>query len=159
MTKLTTGAIIVLVIVASLAVVALGAAITRNWNPVDAESRFSPPREQEQYMRSIRMMNYKRLRRESGTPRERERDVESPCRYISFFWWFRGCMCWHFYFCLPRYDGGRVVVALLISLFSTILTPMRRYDTMWFQLNSQGQRKEWAGIILVFLFGVFRVRF
>ncbi|KAA8648899.1 hypothetical protein EYZ11_006052 [Aspergillus tanneri] len=66
-----TAAIIVIVILACLAVVSLGAALTKQWNPQRPENRFTYQREQEQYMRSVRLMNLSRFHRES-----RARDVE-----------------------------------------------------------------------------------
>ncbi|GFF54487.1 hypothetical protein IFM46972_10034 [Aspergillus udagawae] len=63
---LTTAAIIVIVIVACLAAVSLGAALTRQLYPAEAyERRFQPSHAQEMYMRSVRMKNLGIFRRES----------------------------------------------------------------------------------------------
>ncbi|KAI9035868.1 uncharacterized protein KD926_002800 [Aspergillus affinis] len=80
-----TAAIIVIVVVACLAVVSLGAALTKQWFPNRTEDQFSPPREQGLYMRSVRLKNMGRLHRESkavGTGgyrhnRNGNRDVEA----------------------------------------------------------------------------------
>ncbi|KAF7159522.1 hypothetical protein CNMCM5623_004860 [Aspergillus felis] len=61
---LTTPAIIVIVIVASLAAVSLGAALTRQMYPAE-EHRFQPSHAQEMYMRSVRMRNLGIFHRES----------------------------------------------------------------------------------------------
>ncbi|KAL3465051.1 hypothetical protein BJX64DRAFT_285917 [Aspergillus heterothallicus] len=72
---LSNGAIIVIVIVACLASVTLGAALFKQYNPADSlgGQRFS--REQEMYMRSVRLKNMGFNYRESRTPMPR--DVES----------------------------------------------------------------------------------
>ncbi|EAW25169.1 uncharacterized protein NFIA_106570 [Aspergillus fischeri NRRL 181] len=63
---LTTPAIIVIVIVACLAAVSLGAALTRQLYPAESyERRFQPSHAQEMYMRSVRMRNLGIFRRES----------------------------------------------------------------------------------------------
>ncbi|KAL2870357.1 uncharacterized protein BJX67DRAFT_378335 [Aspergillus lucknowensis] len=72
---LSSGAVIIIVIVACLAAVSLAAALFRQYQPSDAlpSQRFS--REQEVYMRSIRLKNMGFNYRESRTPMPR--DVES----------------------------------------------------------------------------------
>ncbi|KAL4795155.1 hypothetical protein BDV19DRAFT_389555 [Aspergillus venezuelensis] len=72
---LSNSAIIVIVIVACLGAVTLGAALFRQYNPADGAviRRFS--REQEMYMRSVRLKNLGFNYRESRTPMPR--DVES----------------------------------------------------------------------------------
>ncbi|KAH2838313.1 hypothetical protein KXV85_003501 [Aspergillus fumigatus] len=78
---LTTPAIIVIVIVACLAAVSLGAALTRQLNPAESyESRFQPSHAQEMYMRSVRMRTLGTFRRESlfsAASRGMGRDLES----------------------------------------------------------------------------------
>ncbi|KAH2654871.1 hypothetical protein LV164_000010 [Aspergillus fumigatus] len=78
---LTTPAIIVIVIVACLAAVSLGAALTRQLNPAESyESRFQPSHAQEMYMRSVRMRTLGAFRRESlfsAASRGMGRDLES----------------------------------------------------------------------------------
>ncbi|KAL4864742.1 hypothetical protein BDV12DRAFT_200821 [Aspergillus spectabilis] len=81
---LSNGAIIAIVIAACLAVTTIGAALFRQYNPAEpsAIQRFS--REQEMYMRSVRLKNMGFNVRESrqggmgmGMPYEGRRDVES----------------------------------------------------------------------------------
>lgn len=74
-TTIPTPAIIVIVLVAALAVTALGAALFNRYNPADQEARYSPSYEQGQYMRQVRMRNYGHLKRESLSLR----DAESRC--------------------------------------------------------------------------------
>ncbi|GIK03403.1 hypothetical protein Aspvir_007472 [Aspergillus viridinutans] len=62
---LTTPAIIVIVIVACLAAVSLGAALTRQLYPAEDERPFQPSHAQEMYMRSVRMRNLGVFHRES----------------------------------------------------------------------------------------------
>lgn len=85
---LTTPAIIVIVIVACLAAVSLGAALTRQLNPAESyESRFQPSHAQEMYMRSVRMRTLGTFRRESlfsAASRGMGRDLESRCRFVPF---------------------------------------------------------------------------
>ncbi|PWY85896.1 hypothetical protein BO70DRAFT_360756 [Aspergillus heteromorphus CBS 117.55] len=82
MAKLSDSAIIVIVIVVCLAIVCLGAALTKQfWND-EPEHRFHFPREQEQYMRSVRLKNLGFFQRESmgmtgKPPAPVVRDVES----------------------------------------------------------------------------------
>ncbi|KAL4804416.1 hypothetical protein BDV18DRAFT_162178 [Aspergillus unguis] len=73
---LSNSAVIVIVIVACLACVTLGAALFRQYNPAEgghSGNRFS--REQEMYMRSVRLKNLGFNYREARTPMPR--DVES----------------------------------------------------------------------------------
>ncbi|KAF9890804.1 hypothetical protein FE257_005375 [Aspergillus nanangensis] len=65
MVHLSTSAIIVIVIVACLAAVSLGAALFKQYYPESSAGRFNYPREQELYMRSVRMNNMGHFRRES----------------------------------------------------------------------------------------------
>ena len=86
-----TAAIIVIVVVACLAVVSLGAALTKQWFPYRTEDRFSYPREQELYMRSVRLKNLGRFQRETKLPGmgghhngSLPRDVEPGCMLPCF---------------------------------------------------------------------------
>ncbi|KKK16907.1 hypothetical protein P175DRAFT_0553460 [Aspergillus ochraceoroseus IBT 24754] len=76
MTQLSNAAIIVIVIVACLAAVSLGAALSRQYSPHDDLQRSGYSREQELYMRSVRMKNMGIFRRESGPPMM-TKDLES----------------------------------------------------------------------------------
>ncbi|PLB54729.1 hypothetical protein P170DRAFT_24431 [Aspergillus steynii IBT 23096] len=73
-----TAAIIVIVVVACLAAVSLGAALTKQWFPYHTEDRCNYPRDQELYMRSVRLKNLDRFQRESrgGHHYNANRDVE-----------------------------------------------------------------------------------
>ncbi|EAW10403.1 uncharacterized protein ACLA_048750 [Aspergillus clavatus NRRL 1] len=63
---LTTPAIIVIVIVACLATVSLGAALSRQLYPAHThEARFQPSHEQAHYMRSVRLKTLGAFHRES----------------------------------------------------------------------------------------------
>lgn len=86
---LSNSAVIVIVIVACLAAVTLCAALFRQYNPADhalAVRRF--PREQEMYMRSVRLKNLGFNYRESRTPMPR--DVESASMPNNP-WYSEGC--------------------------------------------------------------------
>ncbi|KAL3477001.1 hypothetical protein BJX99DRAFT_257904 [Aspergillus californicus] len=75
---LSNSAIIVIVIVACLGAVTLAAALFRQYNPADAGAAHRFSREQEMYMRSVRMKNMGFNYRESKTPMPMPpRDVES----------------------------------------------------------------------------------
>ncbi|KAL2822101.1 hypothetical protein BJX63DRAFT_427446 [Aspergillus granulosus] len=78
---LSNSAIIVIVIVACLASVTLGAALFKQYNPADgmAVRRFS--REQEMYMRSVRLKNMGYNYRESRTPMPR--DIDDCGRFVT----------------------------------------------------------------------------
>lgn len=77
MAKLSDSAVIVIVIVCCLAVISLGAALTRQlFPPGQSEgSRFEPTRDQEMYMRTVRMRNRYDFHRQSLVPK----DLESNC--------------------------------------------------------------------------------
>lgn len=79
MAKLTTAAIIVIVIVACLAAVSLGAALTKQLNPTQPQGLRNYPLEQERYMRSVRLKNWGVFHRDSAPPGPR--DVESVCMF------------------------------------------------------------------------------
>jgi hypothetical protein len=85
---LTTAAIIVIVIVACLAAVSLGAALTRQLYPAESyERRFQPSHSQEMYMRSVRMKNLGIFRRESlfsSASVGMGKDLESRCMFFPF---------------------------------------------------------------------------
>ncbi|KAL2864241.1 uncharacterized protein BJX67DRAFT_361625 [Aspergillus lucknowensis] len=72
---LSSGAVIIIVIIACLAAVSLGASLFRQYHPSDGlpGQRFS--REQEMYMRSVRLKNMGFNYHQSKTPMPR--DVES----------------------------------------------------------------------------------
>ncbi|KAL5359063.1 hypothetical protein BJX96DRAFT_174020 [Aspergillus floccosus] len=72
MAQLSTSAIIVIVIVACLAVVSLGAALFKQYSPDRSEDRFHYSAEQQRYMRDIRLKTMGHFRRESMM-----KDVES----------------------------------------------------------------------------------
>jgi hypothetical protein len=77
---LSNSAVIVIVIVACLAAVTLGAALFRQYNPAEGGivgQRFS--REQEMYMRSVRLKNLGFNYRESRTPMPRDVESASTC--------------------------------------------------------------------------------
>ncbi|OJJ46864.1 hypothetical protein ASPZODRAFT_15554 [Penicilliopsis zonata CBS 506.65] len=78
MAGLSQSAIIVIIIICCLAAVCIAAAVFRNFMPADhAPKSFDPPREQEQYMRTVRMRNYSHLHRESVGPRDLESQFNS----------------------------------------------------------------------------------
>ncbi|OGM42810.1 hypothetical protein ABOM_009025 [Aspergillus bombycis] len=73
-----TAAIIVIVIVACLAAVSLGAAMWKQIHPTDYSAhRYNYSRDQELYMRSVRLKNLGGLRQESRTKAPPPRDLES----------------------------------------------------------------------------------
>ncbi|KAJ5095921.1 hypothetical protein NUU61_005277 [Penicillium alfredii] len=82
MARLSNSAIIVIVLVGCLAVTALGAALFQKYNPADNDSRYSPPYEQGQYMRTVRMRNYGHLKQESLEGR----DIESRLTPMSGYY-------------------------------------------------------------------------
>ncbi|KAF7589077.1 hypothetical protein BBP40_004782 [Aspergillus hancockii] len=73
-----TAGVIVIVIVACLAVVSLGAALTKHLNPGDGtgNERYQYSRDQELYMRSVRLKNLSNYARETRT-HPRPKDLES----------------------------------------------------------------------------------
>ncbi|KAJ5175076.1 uncharacterized protein N7482_000953 [Penicillium canariense] len=73
---LTTGAIIVLVLVGCLAVTALGASLFRHYTPIEEEARYSASYEQGKYMRTVRLRNHNHLRQESLNA-AKAKDLES----------------------------------------------------------------------------------
>ena len=78
MAALSDSAIIVIVIVICLAVISLGAALSRHLAPPEgAVARFDPPEDQQMYMLSVRQRTLDRFRRESV----RMKDLESACRF------------------------------------------------------------------------------
>ncbi|PWY87105.1 hypothetical protein BO94DRAFT_535217 [Aspergillus sclerotioniger CBS 115572] len=82
MAKLTDSAIIVIVIVVCLAMVALGAALTKQFWPEAPQQRYNFPAEQQSYMRTVRLKNMGIFQRESmnvtgKAPVPVARDVES----------------------------------------------------------------------------------
>ena len=79
MGKLSNSAVIVIVIVCCLAFISLGAALTRQLYPPSRYEggRFEPSREQELYMRSVRIRT-----RESLVGK----DLESNCECFEFRW-------------------------------------------------------------------------
>ena len=83
MGKLSNSAVIVIVIVCCLAFISLGAALTRQlYPPSRIESRFEPSREQELYMRSVRIRTRGVFRQESLMGK----DLESNCECFEFRW-------------------------------------------------------------------------
>ncbi|KAL4895625.1 hypothetical protein BDV59DRAFT_172831 [Aspergillus ambiguus] len=72
MAVLSTSAIIVIVIVACLFAVSMGAALFKQYYPDRSEDRYHYSPEQQQYMRSIRMKTMGHFRRESMM-----KDIES----------------------------------------------------------------------------------
>lgn len=85
--KLSDSAVIVIVIVSCLAFISLGAALTRQLYPPESyQSPFEPSREQEMYMRAVRMRNRGDFHRQSMIPK----DLESSCECIVLAWrWHR----------------------------------------------------------------------
>lgn len=74
--KLSDSAIIVIVIVSCLAIISLGAALTRQLYPPEEEgNRYEPSREQQQYMWSLRQRIRGNFHRESMMGK----DLESAC--------------------------------------------------------------------------------
>ncbi|KAB8239555.1 hypothetical protein ETB97_006730 [Aspergillus alliaceus] len=69
-----TGGVIAIVIVACLAAVSLGAAITKHFYNEGSDNRYQFSREQELYMRSVRMKNFGIHRQEART---KDKDLES----------------------------------------------------------------------------------
>ncbi|KAJ5163301.1 uncharacterized protein N7500_005131 [Penicillium coprophilum] len=69
---LSNAAIIVIVLVACLAVTALGASLFKHYKPADGETPFSPGYEQKLYMAEVRARGFDSLRRISWG-----RDLES----------------------------------------------------------------------------------
>lgn len=80
MAALSNSAIIVIVLIACLAVTALGAAMFRQYNPREDQGRYNTSYEQGQYMRQVRMRNYGHLKQESLSGTRRPPDLESRCR-------------------------------------------------------------------------------
>ncbi|KAE8150936.1 hypothetical protein BDV25DRAFT_139369 [Aspergillus avenaceus] len=73
MAQIPTAGVIVIVIVACLAAVSLGAALTKQLWPSDSgHHRYQYSRDQELYMRSVRLKNLGHFERESRT-----KDLES----------------------------------------------------------------------------------
>ncbi|KAE8337358.1 hypothetical protein BDV24DRAFT_167357 [Aspergillus arachidicola] len=73
-----TAGVIVIVIVACLAVTSLGAAMWKQVYPTDHSARrYNYSRDQELYMRSVRLKNVGGLRQESRTKEPTPRDLES----------------------------------------------------------------------------------
>ena len=86
MTKLSDSAIIVIVIVVCLALVSLGAALTKQFWPEAPQQRYNYPAEQQSYMRTVRLKNLGIFQRESMSmpgkmPAAAARDVESGCTF------------------------------------------------------------------------------
>lgn len=82
---LSTSAIIVIVIVVCLAIVSVGAALTRHYyRPGENFSAYQPTPEQDVYMRSVRQRNLGHFRRESAMMGMR--DVESQCMFYLVFY-------------------------------------------------------------------------
>lgn len=81
-----TAGVIVIVIVACLAVTSLGAAMWKQVYPTDHSAhRYNYSREQELYMRSVRLKNVGGLRQESRTKEPTPRDLESAvCTWLAF---------------------------------------------------------------------------
>ena len=84
MGKLSNSAVIVIVIVCCLAFISLGAALTRQLYPPSRYEggRFEPSREQELYMRSVRIRTRGVFRQESLMGK----DLESNCECFEFRW-------------------------------------------------------------------------
>jgi hypothetical protein len=78
---LTNSAIIVIVLVACLAVTALGASLFKHYKPADRETPFSPGYEQKLYMAEVRAREFDAMTQECWA-----RDPESRCmlKKISF---------------------------------------------------------------------------
>lgn len=80
MAGLSNSAIIVIVIVACLFSVSLGAALFKYYFPDRSEDNYHYAPEQQKYMRAVRMRNMRGFRRESVL-----KDVESGCMsFLSF---------------------------------------------------------------------------
>ncbi|PYI04295.1 hypothetical protein BO78DRAFT_398979 [Aspergillus sclerotiicarbonarius CBS 121057] len=81
MSKLSDSSIIVIVIVVCLALVSLGAALTKQFWPEAPQQRYNYPAEQQSYMRTVRLKNLGIFQRESmnmsKAPAPVARDVES----------------------------------------------------------------------------------
>ncbi|KAJ5436184.1 hypothetical protein N7445_007069 [Penicillium cf. griseofulvum] len=69
---LSNSAIIVIVLVACLAITALGASLFKHYNPADGETPFSPGYEQKLYMAEVRARGFASLRRISWGGRDLE---------------------------------------------------------------------------------------
>lgn len=78
--KLSDSAVIVIVIVSCLAIISLGAALSRQLYPPEEEgNRYEPSREQQQYMWSLRQRIRGNFQRESMMGK----DIESACKLSS----------------------------------------------------------------------------
>lgn len=75
MAGLTNSAIIVIVLVACLAVTALGASLFKHYKPADGETPFSPGYEQKLYMAEVRARGFEDLQQACWG-----RDLESRCK-------------------------------------------------------------------------------
>lgn len=75
MAQISTPAVIVIVLVACLAITALGAALFKHYRPSNEEGRYNTSYEQGQYMRQVRMRNHGHLKQASLT----SSDIESRC--------------------------------------------------------------------------------
>jgi hypothetical protein len=84
---LSNGAVIVIVIVACLGAVTLGAALFRQYNPAEAQNTQDFSREQQMYMRSVRLKNMGFNYRESKTPMPRDLESASMLPFLRFFLW------------------------------------------------------------------------
>ncbi|KAJ5960124.1 uncharacterized protein N7479_007274 [Penicillium vulpinum] len=69
---LSTGAIIVIVLVGCLAATALGASVFKHYKPADSETPFSPSYEQKVYMAQVRNRGLEKLKHLSWGGRDLE---------------------------------------------------------------------------------------
>jgi hypothetical protein len=78
---ISNAAIIVIVLVACLAVTALGASLFKHYNPAEGEMPFSPGYEQKLYMAEVRARGFENLRQISWAAR----DMDPRCRFLINF--------------------------------------------------------------------------
>lgn len=76
---ISNSAIIVIVLVACLAVTALGASLFKHYKPADGEVPYSPGYEQKLYMAEVRARGFENLKRISWAAR----DLESRCMFFA----------------------------------------------------------------------------
>ncbi|KAJ5467519.1 hypothetical protein N7475_005271 [Penicillium sp. IBT 31633x] len=69
---ISNSAIIVIVLVACLAITALGASLFKHYKPADSETPFSPGYEQKLYMAEVRARGFDHLRQISWAARDLE---------------------------------------------------------------------------------------
>ena len=109
MAELSTSAIIVIVIIACLALVSLGAALTRHLYPAEHEAQYQTSRDQDLYMRTVRRRTLNNFHRASI----HARDLESQCTFpFTFAFGQDGWTGWN--------DGPRRWLSELIGIDTSV---------------------------------------